>query len=318
MSHALETLANGNASMMYVGETPWHKLGVKLNAPPTIEEGIVSAGLDWTVDCKPLFTAEGTQVTHRAIYRTSDNSILGVVGPDYRPLQNVEAFNWFQPLLSTGEVELHTAGSLNNGRDIWVLGKINRKSMEIVPGDSIEKFVLLSNSHGLRAVRVGFTPIRVVCQNTLSAAHSDAASKLIRCRHCSNVVRSLDALREVMNIADSAFEETAEQYRALARKKISRSDLHTYVRQVLGFGETEELATRTQNTIAKIESFYENGRGNALEGVKGTLWAGYNAVTEYLSYERGRTVDTRLESLWFGDSARVNDRAMEIALALAV
>lgn len=317
MAHKIETV-NGKAAHFYVGQTPWHGLGVKLNAPPTIEEGIKAAGLNWTVGLRPLFTDNGIEVSHRATYRKSDGKILGVVGPSYHVLQNAEAFRWFQPLLDANEVELHTAGSLDEGKKVWVLGKIKSKASEIVPGDTVEKFVLLSNSHdGTQAVRVGFTPIRVVCNNTLTLAHRDQASKLIRCLHFGNVVQTLDSLREVMNTANSEFEATADQYRKLARKRISRNDLRKYVRKVFGFDATEEVKPVTQKIFDAVEAFYNSGRGNDMDGVKGTLWAGYNAVTEYLSYSRGQTQNGRLDSLWFGDSAKLNRTALEIAAAMA-
>lgn len=311
MAHMIET-------MTYVGQIPWHGLGVKLDAPPTVEKGIEAAGLNWKVGVKPLFTKEGIKVSHRATYRESDGKILGVVGPSYHVLQNAEAFAWFQPLLDAGEVELHTAGSLDEGKKVWVLGKIKSNASEIVPGDKVEKFVLLSNSHdGTQSVRVGFTPIRVVCNNTLTLAHRDRASKLIRCLHFGNVVQTLDSLRDVMNTANSEFEATAQQYRQLAKKKISRKDLHKFVRKVFGFDATEEVKPVTQKIFDAVEAFYTSGRGNDMAGVKGTLWAGYNAVTEYLSYSRGKSQDGRLESLWFGDSAKVNRTALEIAMAMA-
>ena len=317
MAHKIET-RDGKASHFFVGQTPWHGLGTKLNAPPTIEEGIKAAGLDWTVGLKPLFTGEGVEVSHRATYRECDGKILGVVGPAYHVLQNAEAFRWFQPLLDAGEVELHTAGSLDEGKKVWVLGKIKSQASEIVPGDEVEKFVLLSNSHdGSQSVRVGFTPIRVVCNNTLTLAHRDKASKLIRCLHFGNVVQTLDSLRDAMNTANSAFEATADQYRLLARKKISRKDLRKYVRKILGFDATEEVKPVTQKIFDQVEVFYTSGRGNDMAGVKGTLWAGYNAVTEYLSYSRGQTQNSRLDSLWFGDSARLNRTALEIAVNMA-
>ena len=312
MAHMVE-------SMAFIGQLPWHGLGTKLDAPPTVEAGLRAAGLDWRVGLKSLQTSDGQVVTHKATYRESDGKILGVVGPSYHPLQNAEAFAWFQPLLTTGEVELHTAGSLDGGKKVWVLGRINRPASEIVPGDVVEKYVLLSNSHdGSRAVRVGFTPIRVVCNNTLSLAHGDQASKLIRCLHFGNVVKTLDQIREVMNTANSEFEATAEQFRLLARRKVNRKDLEKYVRIVFGFDADEEVKPVTQTIFNAVLDLIANGRGNSLPGVDGTLWAAYNGVTEYLTYSRGKTQDNRLDSLWFGDSAQVSRVALEAAIAMAL
>src|SRR4029077_19321005 len=166
----------------------------------------------------PLVTVDTqAKVDHRAVRRTSDSKVLGVVGPRYAPLQNMDAFAWFQPCLDTREAALHTAGSLRGGRRIWVLAKLNRDPLVIAEGDEIEKFVLLSHGHdGSLAVRAGFTPIRVVCQNTLSMAHGSDASKLIRVKHTKDVLQNLANIREIMNLANAEFESTAEQYRRLA------------------------------------------------------------------------------------------------------
>src|SRR5262249_54293695 len=157
------------------------------------EEGIKQAGLDWPVELRPLFTAEGKKAPAFAAVRTDKGSILGVVGEKYRPLQNAEAFKWFQPFLDAGQASLETAGSLAEGKKVWVLAKLNRSPVVIGSGDEVEKFLLLSNGHdGSLAVRVGFTPIRVVCANTLGMAHCGGESQLIRLKHSRHVAENLE------------------------------------------------------------------------------------------------------------------------------
>lgn len=150
--------------MMFVGATPWHGEGTMLDENPSISEAITAAGLDWEVGTKPLFTAEGTEVNAKATFRKTDNRVLGVVGPRYTPLQNQDAFDWFQPFLDAGECQLHTAGSLSEGEKVWVLAQLNRANSEIVPGDEVSKFILLSNSHD------GSTSIRVAIRRSVSCA----------------------------------------------------------------------------------------------------------------------------------------------------
>jgi hypothetical protein len=145
-------------------------------------------------------------------------------------------------------------------------------------GDEVEKFVLLSHGHdGTLAVRVGFTPIRVVCANTLALAHRADASKLIRVRHSASVIENLANVREVMNLANAEFEATAEQYRLLARKSINQNDLRRYVKKVLKV-EGDNISTRTMNMIQDIIGRCESGKGNNLASVRGTLWTAYNGV----------------------------------------
>jgi len=322
MAHEIEVV-DGKASAFFVGEPAWHRLGkvfdegTILDVPTAIE----AAGLNWNVRLQPLhmiYDGDQMDVPGYATVRDSDKSVLGVVGPTYKPLQNRDAFNWFQPFLDANEATLEAAGSLRGGKRVWVLARLNRDPIEVVSGDEVRKYVLLSNGHdGTLAIRAGFSGIRVVCANTLASAHGSSASKLLRVRHTANAVRTLDEVREIMNLADREFAATAEQYRSLARKGVSVADLKAYVRKVF---EPKVLLTETpeeernQTLLNRIIPLFEAGRGNDMPGVRGTMWAAYNAVNEYLGYERGNEV-TRLDSLWFGDSARLNERAMKIALA---
>lgn len=309
MAHEVE-------NMMYMGETPWHGLGRRVIDAPTSEEAIRIAGLDWKVDRVPLITAEGAPVDHKALVRATDKKVLGVVGPRYQPLQNSEAFAFFDPFIKAGEANYETAGSLREGKRVWILAKINRKPIEVVKNDLVEKFLLLSNSHdGTLAVRVGFSPIRVVCANTLRLAHGDQGSELIRIRHTAKMVKTLDEIREIVNLADARFEATAEQYKALAAKDCNKSDLAKYVHQVFEFSEepaTERIKENQEEVLGNIIKLFESGKG--AEYHRGSYWGAYNAVTEYLGYEKGRSQDSRLDSLWFGESARVNQKAFELAL----
>ncbi len=314
MAHEVETMA-------YFGQLPWHGLGTALEEGDLYDWQAASkkAGLDWSVDMVPLVTADTqAKVDQRAVRRTSDSKVLGVVGPRFHVLQNKDAFGWFQPFLDAKEAALHTAGSLRGGSRIWVLAKLNRDPLVIAQGDEVEKFVLLSHGHdGSLAVRAGFTPIRVVCQNTLSMAHGSDASKLIRVKHTKDVLENLTNIREVMDLANAEFEATAEQYRLLARKSINQADLRRYVKAVFKVEDDQEGSTRLKNIMEEIIGLAEAGRGNDLPSVRNTLWTAYNGVTEYLGYNRGRSEDNRLNSLWFGDSANTNRHALAVALDMA-
>jgi phage/plasmid-like protein (TIGR03299 family) len=315
MAHEIETMA-------FAGKAPWHGLGVTLTDddlyhwPAACEK----AGLGWDVELAPLVAKDtNAEVAHKGVRRTSDGKMLGVVGPRYCPLQNREAFGWFSPFLEAREAALHTAGSLRGGSRVWVLAKLNRDPLVIAGGDEVEKFVLLSHGHdGSLAVRVGFTPIRVVCQNTLSMAHGSDASKLIRVRHSKSLLANLANIRDVMDLANQQFEATAEQYRLLARRSISQADLRKYVKRVLKVDDADEIATRTSNQIDQIVGLCESGRGNDLASVRGTYWTAYNGVSEWLGYSRGRSQTTRIDSLWYGEGAGINKFAFEVALDMAV
>lgn len=306
-------------SMFYTGAEPWHGLGEKLEEAPTISEAIDKSGLDWEVGVKDLVTKDGYDVPAKATYRKSDNSILGVVGPRYVPLQNKDAFEWFQPFVDAGECSLHTGGSLSNGQKVWALAQLNRDPSEIVKGDEVQKFILLSNSHdGTTAIRVGYTPIRVVCVNTLAFAHQSGVSKLLRIRHTKSAAANLDGVRDIMDNINGQFEATAEQFRFLASRDFNQADVRRYVKTLLNVDKThdEDLKTRTKNILDEILGTIE-GPKQSMQGVRGTWWAAYNGFNEYLNYTKGRNTNNRMESLWFGQNGSDNVRALNLATEYA-
>lgn len=322
MAHEIE-----NENVFTVGTPAWHRLGVVLENPPTVEEGIVAAGLNWEVSKEPIYTGNQVKLeSHVAITRSSDQKVLGVLGADYTPVQNLEAFQWFQPWLDSGDVTLESAGSLFGGKRIWVLGKVKIDPSEVVPGDEVESYILLSNSHdGSMAVRAGFTPVRVVCHNTLSAAHRRGDSRLLRVVHRGNVKDTLTKIQEVMDLHRKDFVASAEQYKILASRQINEEDFRAYVRKVF---DTENRDFETLKALIvdttdkrqmenKLLPLFEDGIGSDLPGVRGTLWGAYNAVTEFLTHHRGRNLDNRFNALWFGESVKINQRALAEAVALA-
>jgi len=320
MAHELEII-NGEAQMFYRGESPWHKLGrmIPQEQKLTSDQAIIMAGLDWQANTKPLFLDNGIQAPANAVVRSDNDAILGVVGKDYVPLQNINAFKFFDSFIESNQAQYETAGSLRDGKRVWVLAKINA-DVDVVKGnDILERYVLLSNSHdGTTAVRAGFTNIRVVCQNTLSLSHSSANSRLIRVRHGKNVLDNLDKVAEIMNLANREFEATLEQYKFLANKQINLTDLEKYVKLVMvGDKKIETNPEAGSRILAKIIPLFEKGRGNDMPEIKHTYWSAYNAISEYLQYEKGVDEQIRIDSLMFGQSATVLENALKIATKLA-
>lgn len=312
MAHEIE-------NMFYVGETPWHGLGVPLNAPPTIEEAIDLAGLNWSVNVEPVYLSTGEESKKaRAVVRDYDKAELGIVGTSYTPLQNQDAFSWFQPFVDSGSVELHTAGSLRGGERVWILANVKGGSKEIVKGDEVQSFMLLSNGHdGKLSARVGFTPIRVVCANTMSMAHGSESSKLIRVKHTSQVKENLLDIRETMDTINRSFEMTYEQLRHLASRGCNENDLKKFVQVVFKTKHDIEDEESSSKVYDEVVELFIAGKGSDIKGVRGTWWGAYNAVTEHLSWTRGDNKDTRINNLWFQSGSRINKIALDTALQLA-
>lgn len=313
MSHAVE-------SMMYVNETPWHGLGTKLHNPPTVREAIEAAGLDWNVIKVPLLRQDSfAAVPSFATVRQSDGSYLGTVGPAWTPLQNRDAFEWFQPFLSSGDASLEAAGSLHEGRHVWILAKLNRDPQIVTGSDAVEPYLLLSNAHdGSRVVSTGFTAIRVVCQNTLNAAHRKGASRLLRVKHTQNIDLAMREVRDCIDVVNRQFTASIEQMRALAQHGCNVDDLRKYVNRVFRSKDSDlteadgERALKSDRLFDAIQPLFLKGRGNGGQ----TWWDAFNGITEYLTWERGRTADNRMSSLWMGDGGTLADKALSEALEM--
>lgn len=232
-------------TMFSVGETPWHQLGTVVKEAPTTAEAIKLAGLDWQAVEQGLWLYDETKNEDeaatpidmseaKAIVRSTDGALLGVVGGRYTPVQNAEAFAWFDPILKAGEATLETAGSLRDGKRVWILAKIGHNGdshAEIVPGDEIRRYWLLANAHdGSMAVRVGRSTTRVVCANTLAAALGEGQT--LRVRHTASALQTLDEIRDVMRRDEQAFFADVEAFRALARTPVTAKTLREYVAKV--------------------------------------------------------------------------------------
>lgn len=324
MAHEIET-------MMFTGETPWHGLGIQLDRPPTVEVAIKAAGLDWLVGKKKVCVAGGATIPGLfANVRLTDGAVLGTCGDWYKPLQNEDAFSWFNPFLESGLATIETAGSLRGGKRVWILAKIAGRTDRIVGDDTVDRYILLAHGHdGKMAVRAGFTPIRTVCANTLAMALADRRTQVLRILHSKNTMEALEAARAAMNVANASFEATAEQFRTLARFQINAADLARYVNVVLdrkvevtdetdsGIVVEEQSVEKTDRVLEAVTSAFEKGRGNDMKGVRGTWWGAYNAVTEYLAHERGNDAGARLNSMWFGQGQQINAKALDVALEMA-
>lgn len=313
-------MAHEFESGFFVKQAAWHTLGNLVKSAPTIEKGLKLAGLDWHVTTEGLRTLSGVDVSSiaRVTIRSTDGKALGVVGPKYTPLQNAEAFDWFAPFIDNGECKLHTAGSLFEGRVVWILAEICRNPITIktVNGkEEIKKFFLLSNSHdGTQAVRVKFTPIRVVCANTLGMAHNMDTPQM-RIRHTKGVYTTLQEVRKLVNMVDQEFTANAELYATLAKCKINKTDLRNYVKLVLTGSAESKLSANQETVAADMISRAMDGYGQSPDSL--SLWAAYNGVTEYYSYASNRNADNRVNSLWFGENAKLIEKALELAIALA-
>lgn len=327
--------------MFSVGEAPWHGLGHVLDRAPTVAEAIKLAGLNWTVSLRPMWTTLDGGTTpipvpgQRAVIRDDAGTILGTVGDDFVPLQNADAFAFFDPLVADGTLELETAGALREGRRVWIMAKIPGGPEAIVPqaDDIVERYVLLCHGHdGSLALRCGFNPVRVVCQNTLSAA-LDQGDGMFCLRHTAGLGAALDGIRSVVARQIEIFHDSAAAWRYLASRKCCDADFTAYVLRTFAAvrgerdDETEEVRPGPQTgrrLLEQVRPLFEGGAGNDVAGVRGTWWAAYNAITEWLTHERGSSqgsererAERRFDALHLGVGRKIGQRALMIALEAA-
>jgi phage/plasmid-like protein (TIGR03299 family) len=309
-------MAHQFESGFFVGQGAWHGLGTVLDHPPTTASAIADAGLDWQVNEQAIYTQSvhglSPVSTHKSLVRSSDYQLLGIVSQQYQPLQNQDAFSWFDFLLHDGDVSLEAAGSLKQGKRIWVLAKVNGLTTDVLRDDAVEPYLLLSNSHdGSTAIWIQFTPIRVVCANTLSYALSRSendrlSNRAFRIRHQGDIQAKLSQAQLALDFARQRFAVATEEYQAMARYQLNQADFDLYLSCVL---DTED--PQSTRAYPKISANFQQGRGNKGQ----TLWDAYNGVTEWLDYQRGSDAN-RLDSSWFGASSKTRQLAHSTALAL--
>jgi phage/plasmid-like protein (TIGR03299 family) len=320
MSHNL-LIQNGQASMFYINDVPWHGLGTRLEKPATAKEAIQAANLDWKVVKLPLFAgSKRIPVPDRyaVVRRTGDliqrtDPVLGVVSHEYTPLQNHQAFQFFDPIVGQDAAIYHTAGVLGNGERVWILAKLPGEIR--VAGDDIsEKYLLLSNSHdGKSSVTIKFTPVRVVCQNTLSLALDEGSAW--RVSHHSDIHRKLKQAHEMLGLLNDRFADMEQSFQAMSRVKLNCQRLYEYLAAVYPDSTEPDKQALIRRDRSWSEYFFDHGKGNRLIGVAGSLWAGFNGVTEWIDHRKTRqNSNQRLNSAWFGESSRIKTRAFTIAM----
>jgi len=316
MAHELE-IVNGNAQMAYVGDVPWHGLGTKVEADLTPGQFQKVAGLDWEVTKEKLVTPQGAIVKNKeALVRTSDNSVLDVVGTGWNPVQNSEAFEFFHDYVMAGDMEMHTAGSLKNGQLVWALAK-TKESFELFNGDLTENYFLFTNPHQFgKALNIRMTPIRVVCNNTLTLSLSQDTDKMVTVNHR----KAFDAaeVKEQMGIAREKMEQYKSMAQFLGSKPATGDNVIQYFNEVFGAPAKEKvdgvMPYTSRNAKTAMENLQTQPGANFAEG---SWWQAFNSVTYMTDHLQGREGDSRLQSAWYGRNRKVKLNALDKALEYA-
>lgn len=316
---------NGRTAMMYAGETPWHGLGTKLDQPATAAEAIEAAGLNYQVELRSIATTDGLPIPERkAVVRSDTNQVLGVVGNSYVPVQNYQCFGFLDSVVADEKLRYHTAGALGQGERVWMLAQLPGQIRVKNSDDVTEQFLLLSNSHdGSAALRVYFTPIRVVCANTLGMAERRSRGQGVSIIHKGDLSAKVGEAQDILGFAKRFYDDLDERINHLAGHYPSQEQLSRYFASLYPDRE-DGKNRRAQNVREELQRLFEEGIGQDIPEVRHSTWAAFNAVTEYVDHHRstrGRTPDERaarrLDSAWFGSGARLKSEAWKLALEMS-
>lgn len=303
-------------SMFYVRETPWHGLGTKVMEAPDSEGALIAAGLNWNVIQEPIFTGKNEPIRgYKANIRDSDRRVLGVVTDRYKVIQNHEAFAFTDELLGQG-VRYETAGSLQDGKKVWLLAHMPHEY--IISGERISPYLLFSNTHdGSGAIKVALTPIRVVCNNTLNLALS-TAKRSWSMVHTGDIRSKMQEARDTLFMAERYMDELGKEFEALRLKKLSDQKVMEYIEILL---PVEDGSTLQQ--IKNIERLREDMKiryfdAPDLQDTGKNAYRFINAVSDFATHAKPlrRTVNYK-ENL-FARTAEGNpliDRAYQMMCA---
>jgi phage/plasmid-like protein (TIGR03299 family) len=315
MAHMVETMA-------YAGELPWHGLGTEVSNDLTPTQMMQKAGVDWKVhevESFIEFNGQRKKTGQKSLVRETDGRILTNVGEGWNPVQNEAAFEFFSEFVLAGDMEMHTAGSLRDGEYVWALAKV-KESFDIFGEDRVDSYLLFSNPHKYgKSIDVRFTPIRVVCNNTLTLSLNQDSKNGVRLSHRTQF--NPEMVKETLGLAHEKFAKYKEMAEFLGSRKVTAESLIQYYNTV--FPNTSR--TEMVKEVKQYEDLSRNAKlcYDALEvqpGAEfaaGTWWQAFNSVTFITDHVQGRNTDNRLHSQWFGQNQARKVLAAESAVEFA-
>jgi len=326
----------GRYSFFSVQQKAWHGLGQIVTEYPTSGEAIKHAGLDYTVDKRPNthILPSGNSVTSDNsfyTYRTDTEAILGdKIGKDYHIVQNRDAFAFFDAIVGGGDGILYeTAGALGNGERIFITAKLPGYIRVGKGEDVTEKYIFLTTSHdGSGSITAAFTPIRVVCQNTVNAALRNMGN-VVRIKHTAGAKQRLEDAHKVMGLANIMSEQLEGIFNEWATVRVTDSEVKKLIQlalcpnketyDLLKKGAEDELSTVFKNTVDDAFGYAMMSDTQQMDTTRGTLYGAYNAVTGYYQNVRNyKDSEAKLQSIIMGGTAQgKSQKAFELCSSFA-
>ena len=303
-------------TMFYTRQKPWHGLGTMVAEAPTSKEALSLAGLDWKVLQQPVQTVRGIPLKgYLANIRSTDGKVLGVVTDKYRVVQNEEAFAFTDSLLGEG-VTYETAGSLQEGKKVWLLARLPQRY--IISGDEIAPYLVFSNSHdGSGAIKAAMTPVRVVCNNTLNLA-LETAKRSWSTSHTGELAgKKLDARRSLL-YADNYMAELGKAFERLNRTRVTDRQVLDYINCL--FPDMENMTAQQQKNVSRMKEDLKARYFDApdLKGMEKNGYRFINAVSDFATHAKPLRETKNYRENLFGRTMEGNaliDRAYDMICA---
>lgn len=290
--------------MFSVREKPWHYEMTKdhvrlIQEAPNSEEAIVAADLNWNVISTPVYQENGLLIPgYKANVRDKDNSVLGIVSGRYRIVQNKEAFSFTDALIGEtefGEVRYETAGSLCNGKKVWLLAKMpTRKILD----DDVEPYICFANSFdGSGAVQVCATPIRVVCANTMNLALNTAKRKWST-KHIGDMQSKLEEAKLCLRLTDKYMIGLDIEADRLANAKLYEEQIAEILDDM--FPVDDNASDRKKNNIVQFKAqFWTAYNAPDIAKFEDSAWKAVNAMSDVVTHSTPkRNTATYNENRW--------------------
>lgn len=335
MAHLIDSSKGSNAFVSFAAPA-WHGLGTVLNNPLSTEDALTQGGLNYNViklpnvHMIPAGDSFEEVISEDSFFtlRTDFNKILGSrLGKDYAVMQNIEALNVVDEILQAGTATIETAGAIDEGRKVFICLKV-AKDIVVGSEDIVKQYVLIATSHdGTLSITAMPTNVRVVCNNTLSAALGQKSKDKIKIRHTTNAAARLTEAMRVIKLLSTNTVENEENYNVMANTVISKEQMFNYFGNVFctpqeikelqaGKRAKEVLSTRKENILNEVLYFANRGQGQAMamKGQDLTMWSAYNAVTGYVTRKKYSSASDRANSMLFGSAAETIETAGTLAL----
>lgn len=347
MAHELEMNADGSANMVWASTPCWHGLGTEMDPKKGAIEWMKAANLDWTVEKHPMFTTLPNGENHTVLGKNGgeysvlvrdkgtnqfeQEDIFGPVGPEWVPVQNSEVFQFMERFCKAGKMKMETCGALKGGTEIWALAKF-RDDFDVIPGDPMKGYLLFHSAHVWgKGNQVRLTPVRVVCNNTLTMAIGSGGRKAggFRMPHTKAFDSEVqDSAELALGLADEQINQLKETASVLSKAKASPEQVHEFIAKLYqpkliptlkAANDTTPIHTNFSPTSENVWAAINHAPGHDMKGSKGTWWGALNGVTYHEDHMRISYSDQSnvLGSTWFGSGARRKDVAMDLAMEYA-